>query len=99
MSLLGEKGFKKLAHLNHERACMLADALEATGKVKLENSTFFNEFAVELTKDSAEVVKQLAEKGILAGYSLGGKRLLVSATELTSEDDIATFAKTLKEVL
>tara|TARA_Y100000782_G_scaffold41136_1_gene46009 strand:+ start:446237 stop:447514 length:1278 start_codon:yes stop_codon:yes gene_type:complete len=99
MSLLGEKGFKKLAQLNHERACMLADALEATGKVKLENSTFFNEFTVELTKDSADVVKQLAEKGILAGYSLGGKRLLVSATELTSEDDIATFAKTLKEVL
>lgn len=98
MSLLGEEGFKKLARLNHEQACLLADTLEKAG-FKVENTHFFNEFVVKLPKDSHHVVEALAQKGILAGYALEENRLLVSATEVTSTDDIATLVKTLKEVL
>ncbi len=91
MSLLGEAGFHDLARLNHEKACQLADALGA----KVVNKTFFNEFVVQLTSDSKAVVSKLAEQGIIAGYPLDGNRLLVCATEMTTDADIATLVKAL----
>jgi glycine dehydrogenase subunit 1 len=94
MSLLGEDGFKTLACLNHEKACALADALEKAG-LKIANKTFFNEFTVDLPKDAAPVVEKLAGQGIIAGYPVGNK-LVVAATEMTTEDDIAAFATALK---
>jgi len=97
MSLLGEDGFKKLALLNHEQACLLADTLEKAG-FKVENKHFFNEFVIQLPKNSAMAVEALAQKGILAGYALENNRLLVNATEVTSAEDIAAFVTALKEV-
>ncbi len=99
MALLGEAGFKDLAMLNHEAACKLADALGTIDGVTVENETFFNEFTVSLPKDANAVVSALAKKGIIAGLALDGKRLLVAATEMTSESDIAAFTTALKEVL
>ncbi len=99
MSLLGEDGFKNLARLNHEAACRLADALAKVNGVKIVNESFFNEFAIELTKPAAQVVEALAEKGIIAGYPAAENTLLVAATEMTKDEDIKAFTKTLSEVL
>ncbi|MCC6598963.1 MAG: aminomethyl-transferring glycine dehydrogenase subunit GcvPA [Alphaproteobacteria bacterium] len=99
MALLGENGFRDLARLNHEAAIKTADALEKVKGVKIVNESFFNEFTVELSKPAAEVVEKLAGAGIIAGYPLEGGRLLVAATEMTTEDDIETFATVLEEVL
>lgn len=93
MALLGEDGFKTLARLNHERACDLADALEKAG-LKVENKSFFNEFTV-VVKNAAAKAQQLADKGIIAGYPDGDK-LVVAATELTTDEDIAALAEALK---
>lgn len=93
MALLGEDGFKTLARLNHERACDLADALEKAG-LKVENESFFNEFTISL-KNAAAKVQQLADKGIIAGYPHGDK-LIVAATELTTDEDIAALVEALK---
>lgn len=93
MALLGEDGFKTLARLNHERACDLADALEKSG-LKIENASFFNEFTVTV-KDAAKIVQKLADQGIIAGHPAGDK-LIVAATELTTDDDIAALAAALK---
>lgn len=95
LSLLGEDGFKTLARLNHERACMLADALTAFKELKVLNTTFFNEFTVELPCDAGEVVEKLAKEGIIAGYPVDNK-LIVAATEMTSDEDISAFAAALK---
>lgn len=101
MSLLGEKGFKDLALLNHEAACKLADALGKVKGVRVINDYFFNEFVVELPKDAPRVVENLAEQhGIVGGLALEGGKLLVAATELTRDEDIALFAEALaQEVL
>jgi hypothetical protein len=88
MALLGEDGFKTLARLNHETACDLADALERVPGVSVENKSFFNEFVITLPKDAKEVVDTLAQRGIIAGYPVDGKRLLVTATEMTTENDM-----------
>lgn len=99
MALLGEDGFKRLAALNHEAACKLADALGKVKGVKLVNDTFFNEFTVELTKPAKSVVDALAAKGIIAGYALDGNRLVMAATEMTTDADIDALCKALGEVL
>jgi len=98
MSLLGEIGFKKLARLNHEKACMLADRLAQVKKITLPNKAFFNEFVVELPVSASDVVKKLAAHGIIAGYALEGGKLLVAATEMTSKEDIEVLAVALEEV-
>lgn len=99
MSLLGEDGFKKLARLNHDAACRLADALDALEGVSVVNQGFFNEFVVELPKASALVVEDLTTCGIIGGYALEGNKLLVAATEMTTQDQIEEFVETLSEIL
>jgi glycine dehydrogenase subunit 1 len=99
MSLLGENGFRDLARLNHEAAIKTSDALAQIKGVKILNENFFNEFTVELSKNAADVVEKLAGAGIIAGFPAGENKLLIAATEMTTDDDIETLAATLEEVL
>ena len=99
MSLLGEDGFKRLARLNHEAACKLADALEAIPGVKVVNDSFFNEFRVELPCPAKSVVESLASKGVIAGLALAENHLLVAATEMTRDCDIEDLCQGLREIV
>ena len=108
MALLGEDGFRRLARLNHARAVALADLLDAIPEVAVETETFFNEFTVRLPKPASEVVDALAERGILGGVPCArlfpdapalADRMIVCATETTSDDDIAALVAGLKEAL
>lgn len=97
-SLLGEIGFKKLALINHKKACDLADKLAKVKGVKVLNESFFNEFTIELSKDAAEVNKKLLAKNIIGGFAQGSK-MIVAASELTSEKDMEIFASELEKIL
>lgn len=107
MTLLGEKGLKHLAVLNHEKAVELAAVLSTVPGVTVETDAFFNEFTVKLPKNAAEVTEALIAKGVLAGVPAsrlwpdGGldDRLIIAATETNTDADIALFASALKEVL
>lgn len=108
MSLLGEAGLRKLARLNHARACALADALEKVPGLVLITHSFFNEMAVKLNRPAEPVVEALAAKGILAGVPASrldpthpdvANLLVLAATELTTDDDIAALAAGLTEAL
>jgi glycine dehydrogenase subunit 1 len=107
MTLLGGKGLRQLAQLNHARAVQLADALGAVSGVEVLTDAFFNEFSIKLPKDAASVVDSLAEKGVLGGVPVSRLApdaglddvLLVTATEANTENDIADFATALQEVL
>ena len=107
MTLLGQAGFTKLARLNHERACELADRLSAIEGVELITDAFFNEFTVKLPRPAAEVVDALAGQDILAGvpasrlYPKAGfdDLLIVAATESNTHDDLAAFEAALKEAI
>ncbi len=104
MALLGETGFRRLAEINHATASALADRLAAVDGVEVLNEAFFNEFTLRLKRPAAEVVDELAERGILAGVP--GSRLwpddpalddllIVAATELTTESDCEALAEAL----
>ncbi len=101
MSLLGEDGFKQLATLNHEAACKLADAVESIKGVKLVNDTFFNEFAIELPEgnNANDVVQALADKNIIAGYPANENTILLTATEIVTDNGINALVEGFKEVL
>jgi glycine dehydrogenase subunit 1 len=106
MSLLGDAGLKRMATLNHENACHMADIIDGIDGADVLNDTFFNEFTVKLSKPAAEVVEALADKGILGGVPFsrisGGAHedlLLVCTTEVVYDEDMHAFGETLAEVL
>ena len=108
LTLLGERGFRQLATINHASAVALADALAAVPGVEVVNETFFNEFTLRVPGRGADVVQRLAEKGVLGGVPVSriepernelADLIVVAATETTTEDDRALFVAALKEVL
>ncbi|MFN3817027.1 aminomethyl-transferring glycine dehydrogenase subunit GcvPA [Brevundimonas sp.] len=107
MSLLGETGLRRMALLNHEKALATRDAVASVPGVEVLTPRFFNEFAVKLPRNAAEVVDLLAERGVLAGVPYGRLNpgagfddvLLIAATETTTDDDIQSLKTALAEVL
>lgn len=105
MTLLGERGLRELAAENHRLACLAAERLANVDGVEVLNTSFFNEFTVMLDgKPAREIVRDLAERGVLGGVSLGRlypgvsaleHALLVAVTETTTEDDIERLANEL----
>jgi glycine dehydrogenase subunit 1 len=108
MTLLGEKGLRDLATLNHALAVQAADALVKVPGVELVNGPFFNEFTLRLSKPARPVVQDMAHKGVLGGVSLGRlypgvtaleRGLIVAVTETTTSEDVAALAAALGEAL
>ncbi|MEE9434843.1 MAG: aminomethyl-transferring glycine dehydrogenase subunit GcvPA [Sphingorhabdus sp.] len=108
MSLLGERGLCDLATLNHARAVQAAQRLNKVPGVRVVNDTFFNEFTLELSKEARPLVRELADRRILGGVSLGRlypdvnalqNGLVVAVTEIVTDEDIETFADALEELL
>ncbi len=108
MTLLGEAGLRRLAGLNHAGAVRAADRLARVPGVELINDSFFNEFTLMLSREARPVVRQLADRRILAGVSLGrlypgdeglANGLVVAVTETTTPEDVEALASALEEVL
>ena len=108
MTLLGESGLRKLAALNHARAVQLAERLGRIPGVEVVTRNFFNEFTIRLPQEARPVVRKLAEKGVLAGVSLGrlypdnmalANGLVVAVTETATDADFDAFEDALDEVL
>ena len=57
MTLLGEKGLRQLAALNHAKAVAAAERLAQVPGVELVNDSFFNEFTLQLPKEARPVVR------------------------------------------
>jgi glycine dehydrogenase subunit 1 len=107
LTLLGEKGLRQLASLNHARACEAAERLSAIPGVELVNDSFFNEFTLKLPVEARPAVHAMVENGVLGGVSLGRlypaaeglkNGLVIAVTETTTDEDITAFEAALKEV-
>ncbi|KAB7648516.1 aminomethyl-transferring glycine dehydrogenase subunit GcvPA [Polymorphobacter fuscus] len=108
MTLLGEKGLRHLASLNHAHAVQLAERLGRIPGVELVTTTFFNEFTLKLPVEARPVVRKLADRGVLGGISLGrlypgvaalDRGMLVAVTETATDADFDAFEDALDEVL
>lgn len=107
LTLLGEKGLRQLASLNHARACEAADRLAAIPGTELVNDGFFNEFTLKLPVEARPAVHAMVQKGVLGGVSLGRlypgvetlqNGLVVAVTETATDEDIDALEAALKEV-
>ena len=108
LALLGENGLARLAALNHEAAQRTMERLVAIEGVSSPNDGFFNEFTLELPRPAADVVDRLAERGILGGVPLSrfepangslANLMLVTATDMTTAEEIDALAGALREIL
>jgi glycine dehydrogenase subunit 1 len=108
LSLLGEAGLMRLAKINHAKAIALAERLTKVGGVTLVTPAFFNEFTLALPKSAVETVDALLDRGVVAGIRATRlyphepgltNQLIVAATELTTDEDIAAYGRALEEVL
>jgi glycine dehydrogenase subunit 1 len=108
MTLLGEKGLRQLAALNHARAVEVAERLAAIPGVRLITESFFNEFTLELPVEARPAVHAMVERGVLGGVSLGrlypdvdalANGLVVAVTETVTDEDNDALEGALKEVV
>ena len=107
LTLLGEKGLRQLASLNHARAREAAERLSAIPGIELVNASFFNEFTLRLPVEARPAVHAMVAKGVLGGVSLGRlypgvealrNGLVVAVTETVTGEDIDALEAALKEV-
>ena len=108
MSLLGEKGLRQLATINHARAVEVAERLSAVPGVELVNDGFFNEFTLRLPVEARPAVHALAERGVLGGVSLGRlypeaealrNGLVIAVTETVTDEDVDALEAALRELV
>jgi glycine dehydrogenase subunit 1 len=108
MTLLGEKGLRQLAELNHGQALAAAERLAQVPGVELISGAFFNEFTLRLSREARPVVRAMADRGVLGGVSLGrlypgedalANGLVVAVTETVTGEDVEALADALQEAL
>lgn len=102
MSLMGAEGLKRVALACHENTKLLVKKLTAIPGVELMfNRPYFHEAVLRIKKPVNTVIKQLADQGIQAGFSLTedypelGEALLICATETKTEADLNSYYEAL----
>jgi len=111
MTLTGRAGIELVSRASHLRAEETkAKVLEVPGfSLFFADSPTFNEFVVKTPKPADEIVSKLAGEKIGAGIALGryagelknealSHALLITATELTTSEDIAALCEALARV-
>ncbi|WP_100622616.1 aminomethyl-transferring glycine dehydrogenase subunit GcvPA [Candidatus Coxiella mudrowiae] len=106
LSLLGAKGLREVALASHTKARDLFQRLSALKEITpMFTGPIFHEFVVRLKKPVEKVISQMAERGILVGYSLKeeypelGNCLLICVTETKTNEDIAYYEKVFLEII
>jgi glycine dehydrogenase subunit 1 len=102
LSAVGPQGLREVAELSTVQARHLVAALEEAGLAERRfDGPYFAEVTVRVT-DAARRHAELAEQGIVAGYLPERDEaelhdtLLLAATELTTDDDIARLVDALE---
>ncbi len=104
LAALGPQGLVDVATRSVQNAHALAAKFSEVGLEPLTGKPFFNEFAVRTPVPAVVLRRALAEAGIDAAvpvpeaYGLGNAALF-SATELTTEDDVALLTGALGRIL
>lgn len=103
LAALGPQGLKELAVGSIHAAHDLADRLTRHGLSPRQDASYFNEFVLAVQADPVTVRSRLAARGILAGIPLPleygfGNALLMTATELSTDESREELAAALAEV-
>ncbi len=99
LALLGRRGLRRLAEINHSLACYAKRELTEAGLRLPYAAPAFNEFVVEVP-DLAERLQRCHEQGIQPGVALGEldlapDHLLVCTTEMNDREQIDRLVREL----
>jgi glycine dehydrogenase subunit 1 len=103
LATIGPHGLRDVAAAGAARAAELEAALADAGAARLHHAPYLNEFAVRVP-DAVGTHRRLLARGVLAGIPLAelepddpalAEGLLVCATEVTTQVEIARFAEAL----
>ncbi len=106
LALMGAEGLERVAYTCMSRTAALVNALTRVPGVRAAFSAArFHEAVLSLDRPVAPVLEALSARGIEGGFDLSGhypelgSALLVCATEVHTEADIATYAAAMADVL
>ena len=106
MSLLGAEGLAQVAHQCHHNTHELVDALtQIEGVDRVFQAPYFHEALLRLNKPVNAVLEALLNAGIAGGYAVDehypslANTLLVCATEMRTDEDIARYAQALRQIM
>lgn len=93
---LGKTGLLKVAQKSYDNAHKLAKLLQENG-FEVENKEFFDEFSVNVGM-SEKFLSFMKEAKILAGVKLDEQRILVSVSEINTQEEIENYIKNAKKL-
>lgn len=106
LSLLGAEGLARVAQASHANTRKLVAALTSIPGVTAEfGGAFFHEAVIRLPKAADGVIDALAKERIAGGLALGEfypgyeNAILVCATEMRNDTDIARYEAALRQIL
>jgi len=103
LSLLGKEGLRQVAAQSAQKAHYLAGKIAALAGFSLKyTSPFFREFVVETPIPASDIVEQMLEHKVFAGYDMaahGESGLLVAVTEKRTKEELDRFVEKLGEIV
>jgi glycine dehydrogenase subunit 1 len=106
MAIMGAEGLQRVAASSHANTRKLTQALTSLPGVKpIFSGAVFHEQALALPIETSSLLRLLAAHNILGGFDLKqdypelGDAMLVCATELRSDEDIASYQDKLERVI
>ncbi len=98
MSLMGQNGMSKAFLMSVQYAKKLASKLCQIKGFEVCNSYFMFEFVIKTPVNSDIFLTKMKEKAILAGLKVDEDKILVCATEMTTEAQIESYIKSAEEI-
>lgn len=89
LTVMGKEGLKQAALLSTKNAHLLAQKLADKG-FELQSKNFFNEFVLKVG-NADSFLRNLKENNILGGIKLDENRVLVTVTEMNTDEEIENY--------
>lgn len=90
LTVMGKEGLRQAALLSTKNAHLLAQKLIDKG-FELQSKNFFNEFVLKVGNSDA-FLQNLKDNNILGGIKLDEQRVLVTVTEMNTDEEIENYA-------
>jgi glycine dehydrogenase subunit 1 len=97
-SLLGPTGLKKVFLSSVQNAKKLASKISQIEGFDVLTQDFMYEFVLKLPVDSDVFLQKMQQKGILAGIKISEDKVLVCATEMTTDEQIDSYLGALEDI-
>ena len=102
LSLMGAEGLRELNSLSADGAHRLAKMLEETGRMRLSHpqAPYLNEFKMTVSDPltTGQVLKALADHGILGGVAVDEREMIIAVTERRTPDEIDRYVSIVKNL-